>query len=79
MHVSTSEENGVTNQKSQFIRDWFEAPRETVKTIVKESHNLELVCLKKKKEWPSGDFWFGSLAMRFRTTGRVVHHENTRR
>jgi len=56
-----------------------------VKTIMKESHKFELACLKKKKKKKEkqfgflATFWFGTFAMLFSTTGRVVHHENTQR
>jgi len=52
------------------------------KTIVKESRKFELARLKKKKEkhfCRLSTFWFGTFAMLFRATGRVVRHENTRR
>jgi len=54
------------------------------KTIVKESRKFELARLKKKekKEKHFGrlaTFWFSTFAMLFSTTGRVVHHENTRK
>jgi len=58
------------------------------KTIMKESRKFELAHLKKKKKKKKkkekhfgrlATFWFGAFAMLFSATGRVVHHENTRR
>ena len=47
------------------------------KTIVKESHNFELACLKKKKKGFGclATLWFGTftILMLFRATGRVIH------
>ena len=48
-------------------------------TIVKESHKFELVRLKKEHFGRLATFWFGTLAMLFSATGRVVWQENTRR
>jgi len=42
------------------------------KTIGKELRNFEQAHLKK-----TTTFWFSTFAMLFRTTGHVVHHENT--
>jgi len=49
-----------------------------VKTIVKESCKFELARLK-KHFGRLVTFWFGTFAMLFSATGRVVRHENTRR
>jgi len=47
-----------------------------VKTIMKESCNFELACLKKKKRERSlVTFWLGTFAMLFCTTRHVVGHE----
>ena len=54
-----------------------------VKTIVKELHNFELACLKKKKNKEKKEkhfcslvtFWFDTFAMLFCVTRRVVGHE----
>jgi len=55
-----------------------------VKTIVKESRKFEQARLKKKKKKEKrfgrlATFWFGTFAMLFGATGRVVRHENTRK
>jgi len=47
---------------------------------MKDSHNFELVRLKKKKKkrktfWPPGDFWFRAFTMLFRATRCVIGHE----
>jgi len=54
------------------------------KTIVKDSRNFELACLKKKKKKEKHfgrlvTFWFGTFAMLLSATGCVFRHENTRR
>ena len=47
-----------------------------MKTIMKESYNFELACLKKKKRERSlVTFWFSAFAMLFCTTRHVVGHE----
>jgi len=58
----------------------------SMKTIVKESHNSEIACLKKKKKesekkmfWPFGDFLVRYFHNAFHTTGSVVRHESTQR
>ena len=75
MHKCTSEENGdsssvtgseglVRLQICEKAMGWCTGPCKIllfcVKTIVEESRNFELACLKKKKErktfWPSDDF-----------------------
>jgi len=52
-----------------------------VKTIMKESWNFELSQEEesKKKHLQFGDFWYGTLAMLFRTTMCVAGDENTQR
>jgi len=56
------------------------------KTIVKESRKFELARLKEKKKKKKdkhfgrlATFWFGTFAILFSATGRVVRHENNRR
>ena len=53
------------------------------KTIVEESRKFELARLKKKKKEKHFGrlvtFWFGTFAMLFSATGRVVCHKNTQR
>ena len=51
-----------------------------VKAITKESHNFELVHLKKKTNFGHfATFWFGTYAMHFHATRTLAGHENTRR
>jgi len=58
------------------------------KTIVKASRKFELARLKKKKKKKKkkekhfghlATFWFGTFAILFSATGRVIRHENPRR